>query len=88
MSKHLLRIGGFNATAQARQSEPKKALAFQGVAVATPGGQDVLERSCVEMQTVGFDSFEVSTRKPQDGERPFDHGTILARRGSSETVND
>jgi ubiquinone/menaquinone biosynthesis C-methylase UbiE len=36
-----------------------------------------------EMQTVGFDRFEVSTRKPLDGERPLDHGTILARRGSS-----
>ena len=36
-----------------------------------------------DMQTVGFNSFEVSTRKPQDGERPLDHGTILARRGSS-----
>jgi ubiquinone/menaquinone biosynthesis C-methylase UbiE len=35
-----------------------------------------------EMQTVGFEGFEVSTRKPLDGERPLDHGTILARRGS------
>ena len=35
-----------------------------------------------EMQAVGFDSFEVSTRKPQDGERPLDHATILARRGT------
>jgi ubiquinone/menaquinone biosynthesis C-methylase UbiE len=41
------------------------------------------ETVVAEMQTVGFDSFEVSTRKPQDGERPLDHGTILARRGSS-----
>lgn len=41
------------------------------------------ERVVSEMQTVGFDGFEVSTRKPQDGERPLDHGTILARRGSS-----
>jgi SAM-dependent methyltransferase len=36
-----------------------------------------------EMQSVGFDRFEVSTRKPLDGERALDHGTILARRGSS-----
>ena len=36
-----------------------------------------------EMQAVGFDRFEVSTRKPLDGERALDHGTILARRGSS-----
>jgi SAM-dependent methyltransferase len=35
-----------------------------------------------EMQTIGFDHFEVSTRRPLDGERPLDHGTILARRGS------
>ena len=41
------------------------------------------ETVVAEMQTVGFDSFDVSTRKPQDGERPLDHGTILARRGSS-----
>ena len=41
------------------------------------------ETVVAEMQTVGFDSFEVSTRKPLDGERPLDHGTILARRGSS-----
>ncbi len=41
------------------------------------------ETVVAEMQTAGLDSFEVSTRKPQDGERPLDHGTILARRGSS-----
>jgi len=41
------------------------------------------ETVVAEMQTVGFDSFEVSTRKPQDGERPLDHGTILARRPRS-----
>ena len=33
------------------------------------------------MASVGFDRFEVSTRKPLDGERPLDHATILARRG-------
>ncbi len=36
-----------------------------------------------EMESVGFGSFEVSTRKPLDGERSFDHATILARRGST-----
>ncbi len=36
-----------------------------------------------EMRGVGFDGFEVSTRKPLDGERPLDHATILARRGGS-----
>ena len=41
------------------------------------------ETVVAEMQTVGFDSFEVSTRRPQDGERPLDHATVLARRGSS-----
>ena len=41
------------------------------------------ETVVAEMRTVGFDCFEGSTRKPQDGERPLDHGTILARRGSS-----
>jgi ubiquinone/menaquinone biosynthesis C-methylase UbiE len=41
------------------------------------------ETIVAEMETVGFDSFEVSTRKPLDGERPLDHGTILARRGGS-----
>ena len=41
------------------------------------------ETVVAEMRIVGFDSFDVSTRKPQDGERPLDHGTILARRGSS-----
>ncbi len=40
------------------------------------------ETLVAEMQAVGFDSFEVSTRKPMDDERPLDHGTILARRGS------
>ncbi len=40
------------------------------------------EKVVAEMQAVGFDGFEVSTRKPLDGERPLDHGTILARRGS------
>ena len=39
------------------------------------------ETVAAEMQAVGFDRFEVSTRKPQNGERPLDHGTILARRG-------
>jgi ubiquinone/menaquinone biosynthesis C-methylase UbiE len=41
------------------------------------------ETVVAEMESAGFDSFEVSTRKPLDGERPLDHGTILARRGSS-----
>jgi ubiquinone/menaquinone biosynthesis C-methylase UbiE len=41
------------------------------------------ETVVAEMRTAGFDSFEGSTRKPLDGERPLDHGTILARRGSS-----
>jgi ubiquinone/menaquinone biosynthesis C-methylase UbiE len=41
------------------------------------------ETVVAEMHAVGFDGFEVSTRKPLDGERPLDHGTILARRGSS-----
>lgn len=41
------------------------------------------ETVAAEMQTAGFDDFEVSKRKPLDGERPLDHGTILARRGSS-----
>jgi ubiquinone/menaquinone biosynthesis C-methylase UbiE len=41
------------------------------------------ETVVAQMQAVGFDRFEVSTRKPLDGERPLDHGTILARRGSS-----
>jgi ubiquinone/menaquinone biosynthesis C-methylase UbiE len=41
------------------------------------------EKVVAEMQTVGFDGFEVSTRKPLAGERSLDHGTILARRGSS-----
>jgi ubiquinone/menaquinone biosynthesis C-methylase UbiE len=41
------------------------------------------ETVVAEMETVGFDSFEVSTRKPLDGERPLDHGTILARRGGN-----
>jgi len=39
------------------------------------------ETVVAEMQAVGFDGFDVSTRKPLDGERPLDHGTILARRG-------
>ncbi|NNL65211.1 MAG: methyltransferase domain-containing protein [Myxococcales bacterium] len=34
-----------------------------------------------QMQSVGFESFESSTRKPLAGERPLDHATILARRG-------
>jgi SAM-dependent methyltransferase len=42
------------------------------------------ETLVAEMQTVGFDHFEVSTRKPLEGERLLDHGTILARRGGSE----
>jgi ubiquinone/menaquinone biosynthesis C-methylase UbiE len=33
-----------------------------------------------EMRTAGFDRFERATRKPLEGERPLDHGTILARR--------
>jgi hypothetical protein len=41
------------------------------------------ETVVAEMQAVGFDDFEVSTRKPLDGERALDHETILARRGSS-----
>jgi SAM-dependent methyltransferase len=41
------------------------------------------ETVVAQMQTVGFNSFEVSTRKPLDAERLLDHGTILARRGSS-----
>jgi ubiquinone/menaquinone biosynthesis C-methylase UbiE len=41
------------------------------------------ETLVAEMQAVGFDSFEVSTRKPLDDERPLDHGTILARRGGA-----
>lgn len=40
------------------------------------------ETVAATMQAVGFNSFEVSTRKPLAGERPLDHGTILARRGS------
>ncbi len=33
-----------------------------------------------ELGSAGFDSIEVGTRRPLDGERPLDHGTILARR--------
>jgi SAM-dependent methyltransferase len=40
------------------------------------------ETLATEMRRVGFDRFEASTRKPLDGERPLDHGTILARRRS------
>jgi ubiquinone/menaquinone biosynthesis C-methylase UbiE len=39
------------------------------------------ETVVAEMQAVGFDGFEVAIRKPLDGERLLDHGTILARRG-------
>lgn len=41
------------------------------------------EALVAEMKTVGFDSFELATREPLDGERTLDHGTILARRGNS-----
>jgi len=34
-----------------------------------------------EMGSAGFDRFEVSTREPQEDERPLDHGVILAHRG-------
>ena len=40
------------------------------------------ETVAAEMQTVGFERFEVTTRKPLYGERALDHATILARRGS------
>ena len=32
-----------------------------------------------ELQNAGFDGIKVGTRSPLDGERPLDHGTILAR---------
>ena len=35
------------------------------------------------MRAAGFDEFESSTRKPLDGERALDHGTILARRSGN-----
>jgi len=41
------------------------------------------ETLVAEMKAVGFDRFEGSTRKPLEGERQLDHGTILARRGNS-----
>ncbi len=40
------------------------------------------ETVVAEMQTVGFDGFELSMRKPLDGERALDHATVLARRSS------
>lgn len=42
-----------------------------------------LETLVSEMQKVGFEGFEVSTREPLEGERALDHGTVLARRARS-----
>jgi SAM-dependent methyltransferase len=36
-----------------------------------------------ELQHAGFVGCEVATRHPLDGERPLDHGTILARRSKN-----
>ena len=41
------------------------------------------EAVVAEMQAAGFERFEVSTRKPLEGERPLDHAVILARRSRS-----
>ena len=38
------------------------------------------ETVAAQMRAVGFERFEVSTRRPQEGERALDHGTILAHR--------
>jgi len=39
------------------------------------------ETIVAEMRSVGFERLEMSTRKPQDDERPLDHGAILGCRG-------
>ena len=38
------------------------------------------ETLVAELESVGFEGFEVTTRAPLDGERALDHGTILAVR--------
>jgi hypothetical protein len=36
-----------------------------------------------ELQDAGFDRIKIGTRGPLHGERPLDHGTILARCASN-----